>query len=216
MTPAEYFKKEGYVVIRKFLSDDVKTLAYQYCINRVLQKDFKFTYANEHYQSNWDGHWGDYQAPKGSYSMYGDVFMDTMLQLSTNKMNELTGLELVPTYSYWRFYEKGEELEAHKDRQSCEISTTLSLGKNYDNVNKDYMWPIYVKNKNGEDVPIDLQDGDMLIYRGCELKHWREPLQGNHHAQVFLHYNDKNGPYNEPLDGRPCIGLPDIYAKKKD
>ena len=105
MTPAEYFKKEGYVVIRKFLSDDVKTLAYQYCINRVLQKDFKFTYANKHYQSNWDGHWGDYQAPKGSYSMYGDVFMDTMLQLSTNKMNELTGLELVPTYSYWRFYE---------------------------------------------------------------------------------------------------------------
>ena len=148
--------------------------------------------------------------------MYGDVFMDTMLQLSTNKMNELTGLELVPTYSYWRFYEKGEELEAHQDRQSCEISTTLSLGKNYDNVNKDYMWPIYVKNRNGNDVPVDLQDGDMLIYKGCELKHWREPLQGNHHAQVFLHYNDKNGPYNVPLDGRPCIGLPDIYAKKKD
>ena len=47
MTPAEYFKKEGYVVIRKFLSDDVKTLAYQYCVNRVLiwrQNDISFKY----------------------------------------------------------------------------------------------------------------------------------------------------------------------------
>ena len=110
-----------------------------------------------------------------------------------------------------RFF--GQHSKAHQQYPEC---STLSLGKNYNNVNKDYMWPIYVKNRNGEDVPVDLQDGDMLIYKGCELKHWREPLQGNHHAQVFLHYNDKNGPYNEPLDGRPCIGLPDIYAKKKD
>jgi hypothetical protein len=214
MTPADIFKKEGYVIIRKFLSDEIKALAYQYCVNRVLQKDFKFRHANKHYENNWDGHWGDCQAPKGSYSMYGDVFMDTILQFATERMNECTNMELVPTYSYWRLYEKDEELLAHKDRPSCEISTTLSLGKNYDNLDKDYMWSIYVKNRNGEDVPINLEDGDMLIYRACELLHWREPLQGNHHAQVFLHYNDKNGQYNEPFEGRPCAGLPFPYAKR--
>ena len=214
MTPAEIFKKEGYVIIKNFLSKDIYALTYQYCVNKVIQKRYKFNDANEIYHGNWDGNWGDHQAPKGSFSMYGDVLMDTILQFATKRMNEFTGMELVPTYSYWRLYEKDEELVAHKDRSSCEISTTLSIGKDYSNLNNDYMWSIYVKNRKGEDVPINLNDGDMLVYRGCELTHWREPLQGNHHAQVFLHYNDKNGQYNEPYDGRPNVGLPFLYARR--
>ena len=47
----------------------------------------------------------------------------------------------------------------------------------------------------------------MIIYRGCELEHWREPLWGNNHAQVFLHYNEKDGEYDIPFDGRPLLGM---------
>jgi hypothetical protein len=127
-------------------------------------------------------------------------------------MSELTGMDLTPQYSYWRFYEKGEELLRHKDRQSCEISMTISLGRNYANIEDKYSWPIFIQDDNNKEIPVHLNDGDMLIYKGCELDHWREPLKGNHHAQLFLHYNDKNGPYKQQIDGRPSFGLPATYA----
>ena len=52
-----------------------------------------------------------------------------------------------------------------------------------------------------------MKPGDMIIYRGCEIEHWREPLWGNNHAQAFLHYNEKDGEYDIPYDGRPLLGL---------
>ena len=53
-----------------------------------------------------------------------------------------------------------------------------------------------------------MKPGDMIIYRGCELEHWREPYWGKNHAQVFLHYNEKGGQYDIPNDGRPILGMP--------
>jgi len=53
-----------------------------------------------------------------------------------------------------------------------------------------------------------MKPGDMLIYRGDVVEHWREPLWGNNHAQVFLHYNEKDGKYHMPFDARPMLGLP--------
>ena len=50
-------------------------------------------------------------------------------------MNKETSLKLSPTYSYARIYNKGAILQKHKDRYSCEVSTTLNLGGD--------MWPIY-------------------------------------------------------------------------
>jgi len=39
------------------------------------------------------------------------------------------------------------------------------------------------------------------------LEHWREPLWGRNHAQLFLHYNEKGGKYDIPYDGRPLLGM---------
>ena len=52
--------------------------------------------------------------------------------------------------------------------------------------------------------------GDMVIYKGCELEHWREPFEGNNHAQVFLHYNNIDGPFGtqNKFDKRPLLGIP--------
>jgi hypothetical protein len=36
---------------------------------------------------------------------------------------------------------------------------------------------------------VDLEPGDMLIYSGCDLEHWREEFKGKNCGQVFLHYN---------------------------
>ena len=57
---------------------------------------------------------------------------------------------------------------------------------------------------------VDLAPGDMLVYSGCELEHWREEFQGNLCGQVFLHYNHRNGQFAEQnkFDKRAMLGLP--------
>jgi hypothetical protein len=39
-----------------------------------------------------------------------------------------------------------------------------------------------------EGTPIYLEPGDLLVYRGDKLHHWRDPLPSGYQSQVFLHY----------------------------
>ena len=72
----------------------------------------------------------------------------------------------------------------------------------------DDSWPIWFEDSDGKKVSVELQPGDMVIYKGCELDHWREPFKGKNHAQVFLHYNDETGKDGQQkYDGRWCLGL---------
>ena len=68
-----------------------------------------------------------------------------------------------------------------------------------------------------EGVRVDLEVGDMLIYEGCKLEHWREPFEGDKCGQVFLHYNNVNGQFENinVFDGREKLGLPAWRKKKK-
>ena len=151
---------------------------------------------NGHY-----GTWKDQQVPN-VYSEYSDHVMETLLMKVLPIMKEETGLELIPTYSYMRVYEKGSILKKHKDRPSCEISTTLHLGGD--------PWSIFIDN-----TEINLGIGDMLVYSGCDLEHWREKFEGNICGQVFLHYNHVNGPFADKnvFDERPMLGLPKFSYK---
>jgi hypothetical protein len=142
--------------------------------------------------------------------------MDSLLELSTDTIQQYIGLNLEPNYSYWRLYQQGCDLKRHRDRDSCEISATLCLGYDISNIDPDkytnYSWPIFVeqneKNNGDDGLPISMDPGDILIYRGCDIDHWRESFLGLNHAQVFLHYNDTNGLYNIKYDGRPILGIP--------
>jgi hypothetical protein len=68
---------------------------------------------------------------------------------------------------------------------------------------------MFVKNKKtNEEIPLYLKPGDIIIYRGCEVEHWRDSFLGLNQAQVFLHYNELNGEYNNLYDGRPILGIP--------
>jgi hypothetical protein len=128
--------------------------------------------------------------------------METLLLKVMPIMKKETNLDLIPTYSFARIYEKGSILHKHKDRPSCEISTTLNLGGD--------PWAIYLEN-----IKVDLEPGDMLVYSGCDLEHWREEFTGDICAQVFLHYNHVNGPFgkNNLNDRRPFLGLPPFTKK---
>ena len=202
-----FFKENKYVIIRNFLTPDMALFFYEYCKNKVRSIDHKQTFFKELYDPEWDGSFIDNQLQTTSFNCYGDIAFDTMNMLSLNKIQEYTGEELIHTYTYWRLYQTGDVLEKHIDRPSCEISTTVCLGYNTNNLDQDYIWPIYVENDHKE-IPIDLKPGDMLVYQGTEVEHWRNEYPGLNHAQVFLHYNRKNGPYNILNDGRPILGIP--------
>ena len=210
------FKTKKYQIIRGALSKQLANFIFNYMMLQrdavdLMMKNNKVNPANP-----FMGNRVDPQIP-GAYSKYGDWVMETLLMYMIPVMKAKTGLELIPTYSYTRLYEKGNILRRHKDRPSCEVSTTLHLGGNE--------WPIFL-DPSGQDfvidefkqihkpgapkgVRVDLKVGDMLIYSGCELEHWREPFQGNVCSQVFLHYNHANGPYAKTnlFDKRPMLGV---------
>ena len=201
------FKKNKYTILRNAISKELASFVYKYFLNKrkVARILFDSKYISP-FTEYW-GVWNDRQIPN-TYSHYADTAMETLLQEVKPVMEKHTGLKLSETYSYARIYKKGDVLVRHKDRFSCEISTTLNLGGD--------TWPIYLDptGKEGQaGVEIKLDPGDMLIYSGCDLEHWREEFTGKDCGQVFLHYNkanSKNAKKNQ-FDTRPFIGLPPSF-----
>ena len=184
-----------YQVIKEALNKELANFIFNYFLLKRDAVDFMYK-NNIIHDTGMFGTWTDEQIPN-TYSHYADQVMETLLVKMLPVMAKETGLDLVPTYSYARAYKRGDELKKHKDRPSCEISTTLNLGGD--------PWPIFI-----EGTKVLLEVGDMLVYSGCELEHWREPFEGQICGQVFLHYNHRNGPFAEKnkFDRRPMLGLP--------
>ena len=211
------FSEKKYQVIEKVISYELANFAFNYFL---LKRDAVKWMQDSNYISRFTpgfGTWEDRQVPN-TYSIYSDFFMETLLMKVLPIMEKYTELNLVPCYSYVRAYKKGDILKRHKDRPGCEISTTLHLGGD--------PWTIHIdptgtnsvideyKNINKPNAPkgiqVELNVGDMLVYRGCELEHWRKPLEGNLCVQTFLHYNNVDGPFkdNNKFDKRPMLGIP--------
>lgn len=125
-----------------------------------------------------------------SLSLGHHPLFDSLLEQLTPNMELATGKKLYPTYAYARWYVPGDELKIHRDRPSCEISATITLGF------VGNQWPIYMgydQNKINCQK-IDMQVGDAVVYKGQELYHWREKYkEGQWQVQVFVHYVDQNG-----------------------
>ena len=201
------FEKDKYQVIKGAISKELADFCYQYFLNKraVSEHLFKEKYISQF--TEYFGVWNDQQVPE-TYSHYADIVMETLLQKVKPIMEKESGVKLIETYSYARIYKKSDELKRHKDRYSCEISTTMHLGGDDWSI---FLEPSGEKGKDG--VEVKLETGDMLMYRGCELEHWREPFKGENCGQVFLHYNDasvKNAEKNK-FDTKPLLGLPSYF-----
>jgi len=218
------FKKNKYVVIKQAISKDLATFIYNYFL---MKKQVYDTCLKQRYISPYEtllGSYDDAQIPN-TYSSYADIVMETLMLKCQPIMEKTTGLKLQPAYTYARIYKKGDVLKRHKDRFSCEISTTMFLGGD--------RWPIYLDPAGGNNVidekknlikpnapkgiKVDLKQGDMLVYSGCELEHWRTKFKGKDCAQVFLHYNNEKTPGSSQnlFDKRPHLGLPSWFKKVK-
>ena len=157
----------NYKLIKNFFSKEELNILKKYCYNKLdLNKDYTI-----------------YDGTSFCPSWYNDPLMTSFLETKLTKVEEESNLKLFPTYAYWRYYVFGATLKKHSDRPACEISITACV-KKYDN------WPIVV-----EGTSFELEEGDAVIYAGCDQKHWRPGVyEGEGMAQVFFHYVNQNGP----------------------
>lgn len=181
---SEYFNKNGYVILKDALTKEQGA--------ELTSHMFKLFDQGKLVK--------DDQCPL-SDAIYGDPIFDDLLQRFTKPIGDAVGRTLLPTYTYARIYRPGEILKKHKDRPACEISATMTLG-----FDSKPIWPIMFDEE--KEIPVSLEVGELAVYKGCEILHWRTAFKGQWHVQVFLHYVDAHGPYRDHVrDGRPSFGI---------
>jgi hypothetical protein len=155
-----------YKVIKKFFTKEELNILQKYCYNK-LDSNKDYTIDPRSFSPAW----------------YDDCLMNSLLETKLSFVEKESNLKLFPTYSYWRYYVFGATLSTHTDRPACEISITACI-KKYDN------WLLTI-----EDSSFEIEEGDALLYAGCEHLHGRPgTYKGEGMAQVFLHYVNQNGP----------------------
>jgi hypothetical protein len=157
----------------------------QYYLNNVSFEDKNYFSDKEPVKDNC---WPIYASPTNEAMMVGLL----------PAIEHATGKRLFPTYSYGRIYWTGSTMKKHKDRPSCEYSVSLCVDADPE------PWAIWF-----ETEAVYLNPGDLVIYKGMEVEHWREEYTGSQQIQLFFHYVDADGPHaNCRFDYRPMLGLP--------
>ncbi len=148
----------------------------------------------------------------------------TFLWGMTPRIEEIAGVRLLPTYSYFRTYQRGDICRIHADRPACEHSLSLTLA-----YADGLAWALEVANQpvrehqrqtlRGDDdfgdeahSALEMQPGDGVVYRGYDYRHGRTtPNPNRWSAHLFMHWVDRDGPYHDQIfDGKPLSGPADF------
>lgn len=187
------FNETGYVVVRGFIDPDTVTT-----VSKVIEYGFK----QGLYEERTEEERKDMVASPSQYARYAEPIVEVILENSTSEISSLVGKSVVPTYSYSRIYVKGDELVRHTDRPSCEYSVTVHVAT------VGEPWPVWMQKEGGPPTKVVLYPGDAVVYKGCEIAHWRDPMVDcDINVQFMLHYVTEDGEYaNYKWDRRPGLG----------
>jgi hypothetical protein len=184
MSDIEEFNKHGMLLITNVIPEDLS-----HFLTHVLMRQ-------SHEMKIQGFHPEDSQVKNSLSIMSHDIMFETVGERIWPFLENILGEELIPTYSYARLYQNGNVLDKHIDRPPCEISISIQLGRSH-----HYSWPLYAGKKR-----FDLAECDGVLYKGCEVEHWRNSCDGPdgyYSGQVFCHFVRANGPYvNHAGDGR--------------
>ena len=122
----------------------------------------------------------DEQCPK-SDSFYNLSIFEGLKEKVRTFIEKNTNTNLASTFTYARIYRKGEILKKHVDREACEYSATITL-----DYSGEEPWNFFIK--DNKQILLEINRGDILIYKGINLPHWRDELEDEWQTQVFLHY----------------------------
>jgi hypothetical protein len=191
------YKNNKFQIFKSALSLDV-------C--RVLSREFKMTrdIMNLSASTNKEYPYSDEMVDK-SFSWYSPLCFEALSDtLIKDLVSSTIGESVVPTYSYGRIYYEGAELKKHVDRCSSEVAVSVCL----DIDKESEPWPLCIENINGITEIVNQEPGDVIIYDGNLLTHWRTTYKGNEHINAFMFYVKEAGPRSFlKYDTRPCLGL---------
>lgn len=192
------FQDNYYEIIRGALHPEVLELV---DIEMELLK--KVTYAKNKQDEENKFIFSDGQVTN-SYSRYAPPCVEALSIKLLPLMEKVIGKQLYSSFSYARIYYNGATMAEHKDRPSCEFATTINISIDPE------PWEIWFDDLKGNRFPILLNPGDLIVYKGSVLPHWRNEYLGERQLQAFLFYVDKFGKCKDyKYDRRKCLGMPD-------
>lgn len=203
------FIKNRYVVLKDFIPKDIITFAldsWKVIEHNKAAFDLFFKHETEI----------TFDSPKSSLNKsHGEAGSPMGIALNRylkDRLMSVLDLDLGETYAYCRKYERGAYLKAHRDRPACEISITTCLdyqtddkkpwkiwldnSKNWvDNDDPQKAWEETqgIPNRQRESVCVELEVGDVLLYQGPNVIHWRDFLIGEYSYHVFAHFYNREG-----------------------
>lgn len=211
------FVENRYILLKDFIPKEILTMtldAWKVIENNPKQHKLYFQLEDDIIH---DSPKETLQKSHGAYCFPPAVALHHWMK---NALRGALDLRLKETYSYTRKYQRGAYLKAHTDRPSCEVSTTMCLDYKTDDNTPWKIWangkqnwilrkqfqediwnevqniPHSQRKKNGS-VSFALEPGDVLVYQGPNICHWRDYLLGEHSYHMFLHFYNANGEIRE-------------------
>lgn len=84
---------------------------------------------------------------------------------------KITREQVIPSFTYFSAYKEGSSLKRHTDRPQCKWNGSLMVDTSIDGAT----WPIFLE-VNKKKVAIKLDLGDLVIYSGEKVPHWRPKI----------------------------------------
>ena len=223
------FMKERYVVLRNFIPKDIINMCLDTWKTTEGNPDWEdaimyrevndITHLTPEHQKN---------KSKGGYCTPWGVALHRWIH---DALDNKIDLDLGETYSYTRRYERGAYLTSHTDRPSCEVSATLCLDYQSDDGSP---WKIWLQNdqdyidfhnnkqlvEQTQGIPprrrekakcVSLEVGDLLLYQGPNIPHWRDTFVGDYSYHIFVHFYNRqskmlNLPWGKQEDMQGMVG----------
>ena len=173
MEGKEHFEEYGYLRLENIIEPDLINKAWQImnanANERLYFEDMPFN-VGENYVY---------------YDKTGE--MNELAETLKNIIGSVIGhKDLFFTYTMGRINTRGQQMRKHTDREPCQLSITMPIAYS------DAVWPISVDTSKGKrDISLDV--GDILLYKGTTVPHWREKnLYSDYMYQLYFHYVDIN------------------------
>ena len=209
------FHENKFVVLRNFIPKDIINMTLDTWKTIEANPDYKDAFFHREIETTNNSPKSSLGKSQGCYKFPPAVALHRWLR---DNLRDVIDIELVETYSYTRTYDRGAYLKSHTDRPSCEISATICLDyKSDDNT----PWKIWVQNdrnyiddavrdqpslfeisqkpvigKRKGCVAVSLEIGDVLLYQGPNIPHWRDTFLGDYSSHMFLHFINANSCMN--------------------
>jgi hypothetical protein len=163
MSKNESFEKNGYLFVSGIIADP------ENLYTPLPKERGQITYYNNR-MDKYD-YCPDEKQVAGSLARYNIPTYRELHFLVKKEVEKRLEMDLHPTYFYDRFYFPGQQLKRHSDRPACEVSVSLQISTTLNNP-----WPIWFERPDGSESYVEMNNGDAVIYKGCEREHWRDAM----------------------------------------